>query len=82
MTVPVVSVSLSVGAAKAEALSPLSVLTRGYGIAETSSGVIRSVSDVKKEDEMTLRVSDGSILATVREVTKEEKKHGKSGKKL
>lgn len=69
-------------AAKAEALSPLSVLTRGYGIAETSSGVIRSVSDVKKEDEMTLRVSDGSILATVREVTKEEKKHGKSGKKL
>ncbi len=69
-------------AAKAEALSPLAVLTRGYGIAETACGVIRSVSDVKKEDEMTLRVSDGRILATVREVMKEEKKHGKSGKKL
>lgn len=68
--------------AKTEALSPLSVLTRGYSIAETKEGcVIRSVQNVKREDEITLHVSDGEISATVSEVRK-EKRNGKSGKKL
>ena len=65
-------------AAKTEALSPLSVLTRGYGIAQTAEGrVIRTVADVKNEDEITLHVSDGEISATVSDVRK-EKKNGKS----
>ncbi len=65
-------------AAKTETLSPLSVLTRGYSIAETKEGsVIRSVNDVKKEDGVTLHVSDGEIFATVSEVRKETK-NGKS----
>ncbi len=74
---------LSRSAAKMEALSPLSVLTRGYGIAETAEGrVIRSVSDVKKEDEVTLRVSDGKICMTVEGTHKEGKGNGKSREKL
>ena len=38
--------------------------------------VIRTVSDVKNEDEIMLHVSDGSISATVSDVRK-EKKNGK-----
>ena len=68
--------------AKTETLSPLAVLTRGYGIAETKEGsVIHSVKDVNIEDEITLYVSDGEISAAVSEVRK-EKKNGKSRKKL
>ncbi len=69
-------------AAKLEALSPLSVMTRGYGIAQTAEGkVIRSVADVKKEDMVTLRVRDGKIHAKVTQ-THKERKNGKSGKEL
>ena len=70
-------------AAKTETLSPLAVLTRGYSIAETDEGsVIRSVTDVKDEDKVTLHVSDGRIRATVCEIQKEGKKNGKGKQKL
>ena len=69
--------------AKMEALSPLSVLSRGYGIAENAEGgVIRSVSDVRKDDEVTLRLSDGRVLMTAKEIHKEGRSNGKSSKKL
>ncbi|MBE6662435.1 MAG: exodeoxyribonuclease VII large subunit [Ruminococcaceae bacterium] len=69
-------------AAKLEALSPLAVMTRGYGIAQTAEGrVIRSVGDVKKEDAVTLRVRDGKIDVKVIE-THKERKNGKSNKEL
>ena len=40
------------------------------------------VVDVKETDEITLHVSDGRISAAVREIQKEERKHGKSRQKL
>lgn len=47
--------------AKLDALSPLKVLTRGYTIAEDTSGrVITSVVDAKPDNEFTLRLSDGT----------------------
>ena len=51
--------------AKLDALSPLKTLTRGYSIAEFNGHVIKSVSQVKKDDEINLRLSDGSINARV-----------------
>ncbi|MBQ3119071.1 MAG: exodeoxyribonuclease VII large subunit [Clostridia bacterium] len=52
---------LAKNAAKLDALSPLKVLSRGYSIAEYSSGgVISSVNDVKFDEEFTLRLSDGT----------------------
>lgn len=51
--------------AKLDALSPLKTLTRGYSIAEINGQVIKSVSQVKKDDEINLRLSDGSINARV-----------------
>ena len=52
---------LSQAAAKLDALSPLKTLARGYSIASTKDGtLISSVSDVKKEQEFVLRLSDGA----------------------
>lgn len=52
---------LSRAAAKLDALSPLKTLARGYSIASTKDGtLISSVSDVKREQEFVLRLSDGA----------------------
>ncbi len=52
---------LAKNAAKLDALSPLKVLSRGYSIAEYSSGgIILSVNDVNTDEEFTLRFSDGT----------------------
>lgn len=65
-----------------EALSPLSVLARGYGIVQTTENkVARSVTDVNSGDGVTILVSDGKIRATVNGTEKEEK-YGKSDKKF
>ncbi|MBQ6892581.1 MAG: exodeoxyribonuclease VII large subunit [Clostridia bacterium] len=52
--------------AKLEALSPLGILSRGYSVAaDTKGNVISSVNDVSKGDKFTLRLSDGTVGATV-----------------
>ncbi len=54
--------------AKLDAMSPLKVLTRGYAMAQTADGqVLRSIRQVKPNDEMIVSVSDGQIYATVRD---------------
>ena len=54
--------------AKLDAMSPLKVMTRGYAIAQTEGGdVLRSVSQVKPDDRITVGVSDGKINAIVTE---------------
>ncbi len=51
---------------KLDAMSPLKVLTRGYAMAQTDGGeVVRSVTQVKEQDRITVTVSDGTINATV-----------------
>ena len=75
--------SLSRLTAKLEALSPLSVMTRGYSIVQRDDGrVLRSVDDTAIGDKVTLRALDGRICMTVNEIHKEGNKHGKGGKKL
>lgn len=51
--------------AKFESLNPLSVLSRGYSIAEKDGIVITSSSQLNKGDNFTLEFSDGKINATV-----------------
>ena len=54
--------------AKLDAMSPLKVLTRGYAMAQTADGtVIRSVKQVNAGDAITVQISDGRILATVKD---------------
>lgn len=49
---------------KLESLNPVSVLARGYSIAEKDGKVISSKAQLKKNDEFTLEFSDGKITAT------------------
>ena len=70
-------------AARLEALSPLSVLARGYSVVTTEDGKpVRSTSTVKENDELSVRVSDGTIRTIVTSIQKEKGKHGKEGNKL
>ena len=71
--------ALSSVSARLDALSPLSVLARGYSVTTGAEGnAIRSVAQLKKGDEITIRVNDGQIHATANSVIKEKKKYGKS----
>lgn len=56
---------VTAAAAKLDALSPLKVLSRGYAIATTESGVIKSVNDVAAGDEFVLQVADGNLSCQV-----------------
>lgn len=61
------------GVSKLEAMSPLKVLTRGYSMAQNERGeVVRSVSQVTLGERIRIRLSDGSLSATV--MKKEEGK--------
>ncbi|MBE6694241.1 MAG: exodeoxyribonuclease VII large subunit [Ruminococcaceae bacterium] len=65
-------------AARLHSLSPLSVLTRGYAIAERDDGrVLDSVSCVRQDDKITLRLSDGRLEASVLSVLPDKQERGK-----
>jgi exodeoxyribonuclease VII large subunit len=51
---------------KLNALSPLNVLSRGYAIAYNDNKPIKSVSDVKKGDNIKIQVTDGEFFAEVK----------------
>ena len=52
---------------KIDALSPLKTLTRGYSVTENSDGkVIKSISDVNKDDNIKIKLIDGKIEAIVK----------------
>lgn len=53
-------------AAKLDAMSPLKVLSRGYAMAQTADGaVLRSISQTKAGDTITITLSDGKLCANV-----------------
>lgn len=57
---------------KAEALSPLNVLSRGYALLYDENGnLIKSTKDAKKDMITTTRVIDGKIISTIKGVENE-----------
>jgi len=48
-----------------DGISPLKTLARGYGILEKDSCVIKSVKDLRKDDIIDLRLTDGNAQAKV-----------------
>lgn len=50
---------------KLDTLSPLKTLTRGYCLAEYNNKMIKSANDIKTNDKIKLRFSDGEKDATV-----------------
>lgn len=50
---------------KLESLSPLNTIKRGYSITKKDNKVIKSVKDIKKDDLLSIEVSDGTINTKV-----------------
>ena len=63
---------LTVSIAKLDALSPLKVMTRGYSVALGKDGILKSVEGSKKGDEITVRLTDGTLDCTVENINKEQ----------
>ena len=58
--------ALSALSEKLEALSPLAVLSRGYGVVSSEEGkLIKEIADVSVGDKITVKVRDGEIYAGV-----------------
>lgn len=53
-------------------LSPLNILGRGYGITKKEGKVVKSTSQVTKDDHINVMVSDGTIAAKVTAVSKND----------
>lgn len=51
--------------AKLDALSPLKTLTRGYSIVQKGDTIVKSVTDLKTGDTITLRFNDGTKEASI-----------------
>lgn len=56
---------LNILCGKTDALSPLSVLTRGYSLISREGKLVRKISDVSVGDEVEIRVQDGKLSAKV-----------------
>lgn len=54
-----------------DSLSPLKTLARGYGIVYKKENRVKKVTDLSLQDEITIRMQDGKIKATVIDTTKE-----------
>lgn len=59
--------------AKLDALSPLSVLSRGYSIIQNKNKVIKSAEELNIGQNITVKLSDGKAECEVRAITLDEK---------
>ena len=53
---------------KIDSMSPLKTLSRGYSIAEKDGKILKSVTQVNKEDRIELKVTDGIVRTKVEEI--------------
>ncbi len=64
---------LAISAGKLSALDPMAVLARGFGAVYDSDGaIVKSTKNVRIGERITLKLSDGSVGAEVREITEDE----------
>ena len=59
--------------ARLEALSPLKILSRGYAAVEKNGKTVNSVQGLTKGEEITLKLSDGSLDCNIVKVNEEYK---------
>ena len=52
-------------ATKIDSLSPMKTMARGYSIVEKDGKIVKKVNDVQKDDEVSVRLSDGQITTKV-----------------
>ena len=56
-------------AAKLDLVSPLKILNRGYVLIEKDAQVVRTISNIQKNDHVDLRFSDGMAKAKIIETS-------------
>ena len=56
---------------KLSVLNPLNTLKRGYSITKLDNKVISNVKDIKVNDTLNIKLSDGEIISTVKEIKNE-----------
>lgn len=59
--------SLAIAAGKANALSPLATLARGYSVISNDRGGICGIEDVGIGESVKIRISDGELLAEIKD---------------
>lgn len=59
---------LAAKAALLNSVSPLATLSRGYSISYVNDKIVRSSEQVKVDDKLITKLSDGEIVSTVREL--------------
>ena len=60
--------TLELNVNKLELLNPLNVLKKGYSISSIKNKPIKSIKDVKKDDNVIIKVIDGEINTIVKEI--------------
>lgn len=65
-------IDLALKTEKLNALNPLSVMSRGYAVAEIDGNIIKSVKKIAKGDVLTVKFSDGTVEADVTKITKKK----------
>ena len=50
---------------KLDTLSPLKTLTRGYSIIEKDGKIVKSITDLQTEDNISIRLKDGEKQAKI-----------------
>ena len=50
---------------KLDSLSPLKTLARGYGIISKNGTIVKSVTQLSKDDEISIKMKDGETKAKV-----------------
>ncbi len=63
-------------AAALDAMSPLKVLARGYSVVKQQGHVVKSMAQLSVGQQVQLCLSDGSALARIEELKKEDTSHG------
>ena len=58
---------ISALAGKLDVLSPLSVISRGYALVEKDDKLVTKVKDLKKDDVISIKLSDGQVKARIGE---------------
>lgn len=53
---------------KLELLNPLNILNKGYSLVTINGNVLKSIKDVKINDNINIKLHEGSIEATVKEI--------------
>lgn len=58
---------------KLEMINPIKVLSRGYSITYHDNTIVKSIKNLKQDDKINIKMTDGIIKATVSEIVKDGK---------